>query len=48
MALRDPALAEAAARRPWALSEVYRAVVAGDIAEERRVVLRRLERMGAL
>jgi uncharacterized protein (DUF58 family) len=45
-ALRDPALARMAHARPDMLTDVYRAVVAADLAREREVVLERLRRLG--
>jgi uncharacterized protein (DUF58 family) len=44
--LRDPSLVELAAAAPRSLDDVHRAVVAGDFAREREVVLKRLRRMG--
>jgi uncharacterized protein (DUF58 family) len=48
VALRDPALAGSAAARPRRLGDVYRAVVAADLARERERVLARLRRAGVL
>jgi uncharacterized protein (DUF58 family) len=47
VALRDAALDELFSRRPRALSDVHRAVVANDLIRNREVVLRRLRRLGA-
>jgi uncharacterized protein (DUF58 family) len=44
--LRDPTLERVAAAPPRTLTAVHRAVVAGDLAREREVVLRRLRRLG--
>jgi uncharacterized protein (DUF58 family) len=48
VALRDPALEEAALARPRRASDVYRAVVASDFVRERERVVARLRRMGVL
>jgi uncharacterized protein (DUF58 family) len=48
VALRDPALDGSAAARPRRLGDVYRAVVAADLARERERVLARLRRAGVL
>ncbi len=46
VALRDPELEQIAARAPAELDDLYRAVVADDFVHERRLVLRRLQRLG--
>ena len=46
VALRDPGLDEVALRRPGRLSDVYRSVVASDLARERERVVARLRRLG--
>ena len=46
VALRDPDLAEAAARPPDDLAALNRAVVAGTLLRDRDLVLRRLARLG--
>jgi len=48
VALRDPALDEAAVARPRRLSDVYRSVVASDFVRERERVIARLRRIGVL
>jgi len=47
VAVRDPSLESRAAARPHSLSALHEAVVAGDFARERHVVLERLRRVGA-
>jgi uncharacterized protein (DUF58 family) len=46
--LRDPALADAVARRPRDLEGLAQAVIAGDMARDRAQVLERLRRLGIL
>jgi uncharacterized protein (DUF58 family) len=46
VALRDPAIDGLTTANPMALSDVYRSVVAGDLHDERELVLRKLQRMG--
>jgi uncharacterized protein (DUF58 family) len=46
VALRDPALDQAALARPRRLGDVYRAVVASDLVRERDRVIARLRRFG--
>ena len=46
VALRDPIVDAAAAEEPRTTGALYRAVVAGDFAREREVVLARLRRLG--
>jgi uncharacterized protein (DUF58 family) len=46
VALRDPALDEAALARPRRLGDVYRSVVASDFVRERERVIARLRRFG--
>jgi uncharacterized protein (DUF58 family) len=46
VALRDPTLDAVALGRPHRLSDVYRSVVAADLARERERVLARLRRIG--
>lgn len=47
VALRDPAVAQAAAPPPQRLHDVHRAVVANEMEREREVVLERIRRAGA-
>jgi uncharacterized protein (DUF58 family) len=47
VAVRDPSLETRALARPRALADLHQAVVAGDFARERHVVLERLRRVGA-
>lgn len=46
VALRDPALDQAALARPHRLGDVYRSVVASDFVRERERVIARLRRLG--
>jgi uncharacterized protein (DUF58 family) len=46
--LRDPAIADAAERRPRDLESLAQAVIAGDMGRERAQVLERLRRLGVL
>ncbi|MEM8886001.1 MAG: DUF58 domain-containing protein [Planctomycetota bacterium] len=46
VALRDPGMVETAHRDIGTLDHLYRSVVAADFVQERRVVLRKLRRMG--
>ncbi len=48
VAVGDPAVGEGARRGPRSLAELHEAVVAGDFARERRLVLERLRRAGAM
>lgn len=47
VAVRDPSLEERALTRPRSLGALHEAVVAGDFARERHLVLERLRRVGA-
>jgi len=47
VAVRDPSLEARALARPRALSNLHEAVVAGDFARERQIVIERLRRVGA-
>jgi uncharacterized protein (DUF58 family) len=47
VAVSDPSLAQRALARPHSLTALHQAVVAGDFARERHVVLERLRRIGA-
>jgi len=47
VAVRDPSLETRALARPRSLGTLHQAVVAGDFARERHVVLERLRRVGA-
>lgn len=47
VAVRDPSLETRALARPRSLGTLHQAVVAGDFARERHVVLERLRRIGA-
>jgi uncharacterized protein (DUF58 family) len=47
VAVRDPSLESRALARPRSLGTLHQAVVAGDFARERHVVLERLKRAGA-
>jgi hypothetical protein len=47
VAVRDPSLETRALARPRSLGALHQAVVAGDFARERHVVLERLRRAGA-
>ena len=47
VAVRDPSLETRALAHPRSLSLLHQAVVAGDFARERHVVLERLKRAGA-
>ncbi|MBM4060608.1 MAG: DUF58 domain-containing protein [Planctomycetes bacterium] len=46
VALRDPLLAGATSLAPRSLRDVHRAVVAGDLARDREIVLERIRRAG--
>jgi uncharacterized protein (DUF58 family) len=47
VAVRDPSLETRALARPRSLTTLHQAVVAGDFARERHIVLERLRRVGA-